>query len=488
MATESEVSIGGTYLGGTPRCIGDHQVMLFNASDLVAIGDVTDDSFSRAYQITIRELRRRLEALGYSLSQVQEQIVSTLKKGYTELSNDDIPQCRSFLDYGCSITVEQLIELARQWKNEDKDNYDYMAQFDLNNYPITMLNFIQGCSSEFLLPQNIWLHGYHFERLLCEVYSDEEIFKIDFTRLIHAGYYKPDSQPITDEFDRSLSQFNPLSFRLMEKLIAEESENLEFKTVVSGNPSKAIAQQLPKYLIGFLNGKGGQILFGVTDAGIVEGVMLNREARDELQRNIGAAISSITPNFPQAAVHVNLRPLISVGMEVEDRFVIEISVPSGKFNEMYFTHAGDTWVRHGTSTLPLKGHQLFVHICTRYSSADDLLRAIGQRVHTAMEEIRRLEQEGERSEAELAKKQSELLELRESVSSAWQLLKETDLICPICESPLAVRHSFTNNMSIGGKDIDADLEYIQYECGYAIRDDRDQPVSLCSKQSQESPK
>ncbi|WP_210692601.1 hypothetical protein, partial [Pseudomonas chlororaphis] len=181
---------------------------------------------------------------------------------------------------------------------------------------------------------------------------------------------------------------------------------------------------------------------------------------------------------------INLRPLISVGTEMEDKFVIDISVPSGKPNEMYFTHGGDTWVRHGTSTFALKGHQLFVHICTRYSSADDLLRVVGQRAHAAMEEIRRLEKDGERSEAELAKKQGELLALRESVSSTWQLLKETDLICPICESPLAIRHSFTDSISIGGKDIDADLEYIQYECGYATRDDRDQPVSLCSKQSQ----
>ncbi|MBP5090561.1 hypothetical protein HUS91_34590, partial [Pseudomonas chlororaphis] len=93
MATESEVSIGGTYLGGTAKRVGDHQAMLFNTSDLVAVGDITDDSFFRAYQITVRELRRRLEALGYSLTHVREHIVSTLQKGYGELSDDDIPQC-----------------------------------------------------------------------------------------------------------------------------------------------------------------------------------------------------------------------------------------------------------------------------------------------------------------------------------------------------------------------------------------------------------
>lgn len=483
MATESEVSIGGTYLGGTAKFVGDHQVQLFNASDLVAVGDAPDDSFFRAYQITVRELRRRLEALGYSLSYVREEIVATLKKGYLELNDSDAPQCKFFLDYGCSITVEQLIELARQWKNEDRTTYDYMEQFNLDNYSSALIDFVQGNSSELLLPsQNIWIHGYHFERLLCEVYSDDEIFQIDYTRLVRAGYYTPNAQPISNEFDRYLSQFNPLSFRLMETLTEEESESLEFKAVVSGSPSKTISQQLPKYLIGFLNSKGGRILFGVTDDGVVEGVKLNREERDKLQRNIAAAVSSITPNFPQSAVQVNRRPLISNGMEIEDRFVIEISVPSGKPNEMYFTHSGDTWVRHGTSTSVLKGHQLFVHICARYSSADDLLRVVRLRAHAAMEEIRRLEQEGEHFQGELEKKQGELSELRKNVSSAWQLLRETDLVCPICASPLAMRHSFTDSMSVGGKDIDADFEYLQYECGYSTRDDRNQPVAPCSKQ------
>lgn len=488
MATESVVSIGGTYIGGTAKLVGDQQVMLFNSSDLVAVDDIEDGSFFRAYQITVRELRRRLEALGYSLTHVREQIISTLQKGYKELSDDNPPQCKSFLDYGCKITIEQLIELARQWRNEDK-NYDYMAQFDLNNFPSTMLDFIQGCSSEFLLPsQNIWIHGYHFERLLCEIYSDEDIFQIEFTQLVRAGYYKPDDQPITNEFDRLLSQFNPLSVRLMETLEEEESETLEFKTVISGNPTKSIAQQLPKYLVGFLNGKGGRIVFGVTDAGVVEGVILNRERRDQLQRDVGAVVSSITPNLPRTAVQIRLRPVISVGAEIEDTFIIDISILSGRPNEMYFSSGGETWVRHGTSTYTLKGHQLFVHICTRYSSADDLLRAVGQRAHIAMEEIRRLQQDGERSKVELSKRQGELLSLRESMSSAWELLKETDLICPICESPLAIRHSFTETLSIAGKDIDADLEYIEYECGYATRDDCDQPVALCSKESQATTK
>lgn len=54
MATESEVSIGGTYLGGTPKRVGDQQAMLFNASDLVAVGETGDrPRFGFTYNRTV---------------------------------------------------------------------------------------------------------------------------------------------------------------------------------------------------------------------------------------------------------------------------------------------------------------------------------------------------------------------------------------------------------------------------------------------------
>ncbi|MGF6095743.1 RNA-binding domain-containing protein [Pseudomonas sp. 18175] len=485
MATESEVSIGGTYLGGTARYLGDEQASLFNSSDLVATGDIKDDSFRRVYSISIAELRRRLEALGYSLPQVRNEIVSNLRNGYKELEADAPTQCKEFLDYGCSITIEQLIELAQQWKTSDKSEWNYLSQFNMDNFPETLLEFIQGCSSELLLPsQNIWLHGHYFERLLCEVHTDDELFEIDFTQLIRAGYYKPDAQPISDDFDHSLTRFHPRAFRLMDTLTEEESDTLEFKSVSAGNPSKAIAKQLPKYLIGFLNNKGGQVLFGVSDAGIAEGVSLNRNDRDLLYREIAAATLCITPNIAQTEVKVELRPLISAGTEVSDKFVVDISVPCGRPNEMYFTTSGETWYRFGTTTNSLTGHKLFNHICARYSSADNLLRAVTQRYHAATDEIRRMEQDEARSQADLAEKKDELSALRESVSSAWKLLKETDLICPSCDSPIARRHSFEETLSIGGKDIGADCEYIEYTCGYSTRDDRTEPLSPCSNKAQ----
>ncbi|MBC3382626.1 RNA-binding domain-containing protein [Pseudomonas sp. SWRI179] len=485
MATESEVSIGGTYLGGTAKRVDDKYASLFNTADLVAIGDISDNSFFRAYEISVRELRRRLEALGYSLNQVHDDIISTLKKGYLELDEHCLPQCKPFLDYACSFSLDQLIDLAKAWKTQASHSYDYMEHLNTSNFQLHFLDFIQGCSSGLLLPsEDIWLDGFHFERLLCEIYDSEEIFELNFTRLIQAGYYKPDDCPIGDDFDETLSRFNPLSFRLREKLLEEESETLEFKSVNSKNSAKTIAQQFKRYLIGFLNSDGGRILFGVTDEGIVEGVKINRDERDELQRLLTATVHSISPSFPQNSIKIISRPLISSGSEVTDQFVVEIIIPKGRPNEMYFSSSGETWVRHGTSTCALEGHKLFVHICDRYCFADNLLSALNQRVHIALEEIRRLQQDGEKYKGELSSKTTELLDLRSNISSQLQLLKENDLLCPICESPLSTRTSFTQSMTIGGKEYDADIEYIQYECGYAVRDDQDEAVSSCSRPSQ----
>lgn len=481
MATESEVKIGGTYLCGTAKRIGDQQASLFNSSDLVITGDETAENFLRSYQITVKELRRRLESIGYSLPNVHSDIVDSLKKGYPLLTKDDFPQCRDFLDHGSKITIDELIKLVKNRGSLADFDFNPATQLDPKNFNKHLLEFIQGSILEFLIPsEKIWMSGFHFERLLCEAHSDDEIFEIDFTSLVRAGYYESDEQPISNEFDRQLSLFNSSYLIHLDKLTEEEGETLEFKTVESGNPSRAIAKQLPKYLIAFLNSQGGRIMFGVSDSGVVEGVSLKREDRDQLYKSITDVVSTISPPISQSSLIVSLRPIIRSGHELEDLFVVEISIPSGRPTEMYFTSSGDTWVRNGTTSSSLKGHSLFIHICSRYASADELLRVVTYRVQTAMDEIERLKLEGEKSKGEIAFKQNELTELRNNLTSTLSMLKATDLICPHCEAPIAKRDSYTRTAWFDGREHEADFEYLEYECGYATAEDLVAPVSKCS--------
>lgn len=361
MASGSSVLIGGYYLGGTDRYVGDSQARLFNSTDLVAVGNLGDKKFLRTYRMNIFELRRRLEAIGYSVDRVREDIATTLKKAYAELSDRELPQCRDFLDYGCAVTNEDLIELAQKWKTKKSDPVDCLFPFELDDFAAAMLQFVQGDIPIQIPNQSVWLQGHHFERLLCEVFEDDEILEIDFTSLVKAGYYKPDVPPLSDGYDKLLSQIDAQSLRLGERLTEEESEELEFKTVTGANPPKTIADQITKYVIGFLNRAGGKILFGVSDAGEVEGVKMDRSDRDELRKRINDACTTITPSFAIGSLTINYRPLISVGRQLEDQIVVEVIIPPGKSDEMYFK-GSDTWVRVGTQTRVLRGHELFVHI------------------------------------------------------------------------------------------------------------------------------
>lgn len=478
MGVESRVMIGGTYYAGTSKRLGGRQMDLFNADDLVAIGSITDDTFVRAYRISVRELRRRLEALGYTLQRVHQDITGTLRRALSELGNQASSQSKAFLGYGSTITMEQLIALLREWKG-DGPKFD---SHDPGDVPAVLIEYLQGSVRAELVPSEDSLvdDGYHFERLLCEVHDDQDLFEIDFTKLVRSGHYRPDDRPLGNQYDQLLSGVHPYSLRIGQRLIQEESDVLEYKSLSASNPCKAIAQAIDKYAIGFLNYKGGRILYGVTDDGIVDGVKLTRTDRDGLQRKLNEACQRITPRFSLSTMQVEFRPIIGSGGELPDLFVIEVSIPPGRATEMYFRDS-DTWVRVGTETRAIRGHELFVHICARYSSADDLLKTVNQRVYIATEEIARLKQDGERYEGELASKRAEMDDLRSTLSGAWRLLKETDMICPNCEAALKERSLFSEVYVAGnGSDFDADFELIEYECGYSVRTDRRSPLTPCT--------
>ncbi|MGO1000753.1 RNA-binding domain-containing protein [Lysobacter sp. CA196] len=456
--------------------MGGQQADLFNSTDLVATGDMGDGSLVRAYQISVSELRQRLEALGYSLDRVRADINATIRRGYAYLQVDDPPERKAFLDYGSTVTVKQLIALVREWKNDDS----HFWEFSSSNAPAVLLEFMRGGIRTEMWPNvHDGVDGYHFERLICEVHDDSDIFEIDFTDLVHRGHVKPDQRPLQDNYDHLLSQVSPRALRLGQRLSEEESDVLEFKGIESANPCRAIGDGLSKYIIGYLNHKGGRILYGVTDDGIVQGVALSRSHRDELSRRVNAVCANVTPRFSMDAINLEFRPIINLGKELPDTFVIELAVSPGKPNEMYFRQ-GDTWVRSGTETRSLKGHELFVHIAHRYSATDDSLRAFTESVLIATGEIARLKQEGERYEGELSNKHAEMEDMRSALSGVWKLLKETDMMCPKCEAAVKERHPFSEvHVVENGSLCEIDFEVIDYYCGYKVRTDQRDPVSPC---------
>ena len=62
-----------------------------------------------------------------------------------------------------------------------------------------------------------------------------------------------------------------------------EDDAHEFKGGLHGGPSRAISRVALRYLVGFLNSRGGTLYFGVSNGGLIRGVLLSLEAEDEMR-------------------------------------------------------------------------------------------------------------------------------------------------------------------------------------------------------------
>jgi hypothetical protein len=62
-------------------------------------------------------------------------------------------------------------------------------------------------------------------------------------------------------------------------------------------------------------------------------------------------------------------------------------------------------------------------------------------------------------------------------TSLVQLIKDSDLVCPECAAPLIRRESYTIFGESGGREVEADVGYVEYECGLSIN--HEDESSLC---------
>ena len=111
----------------------------------------------------------------------------------------------------------------------------------------------------------------------------------------------------------------------------------------------------------------------------------------------------------------------------------------------------------------------------REYTPDVLAQRLADRHKLLTEELERLTADHKTSQAEIAAKQTELEELRNEImffevqlTEAQDLLSENKLVCPYCNSPLAVKEYHTEFVEYDGREIDVEFEHIVYECGYEL--------------------
>lgn len=115
-------------------------------------------------------------------------------------------------------------------------------------------------------------------------------------------------------------------------------------------------------------------------------------------------------------------------------------------------------------------------------SPDVLAKTLSERIEIAINEIERLKLDGDKHKEEIAEKEDELIKSRGQLDALAELITDTDLVCPHCNSPLSQRAYYPIYGHVGGREVEADEEFSEYECGLVIRGGREE--SPCKKLKQ----
>lgn len=116
---------------------------------------------------------------------------------------------------------------------------------------------------------------------------------------------------------------------------------------------------------------------------------------------------------------------------------------------------------------------------------DALAKSLSERVERLLAELERLRGDSSLNKEEIAKKEAELVGVRERLVSLLTTIKDSDLLCPHCGAPLTQRTPYEVHGYAGGREVDAGVEYLEYECGLAINHQGE--VSPCGNTKQSHP-
>ncbi|UFS71767.1 hypothetical protein LPW11_06125 [Geomonas sp. RF6] len=118
-------------------------------------------------------------------------------------------------------------------------------------------------------------------------------------------------------------------------------------------------------------------------------------------------------------------------------------------------------------------------------SPDILIERLRKRVEIGNEEIHRLREDGEDYKGQLTEKEWQLQELVAKLNKITSLLETYELVCPKCKAPLLRREYHTIYGYVSGSEVEADVEYVEYECGFATKEGEDKPLSPCGRSTME---
>lgn len=165
-----------------------------------------------------------------------------------------------------------------------------------------------------------------------------------------------------DEGNESVKQFR--FFKNIAITLMEDHE-YEFKEIKGNNPKSSISSNVAEYATAFLNSHGGRIFYGITDDRVVKGFKADANMIDEIQKAVYSNLRNIEPGISSNLYGVIFHPLLNEnGEEIEDMYVLEVSVPvSRQKTDIHFNKGKELYIRSKGVKELLKGPEI-VHLST----------------------------------------------------------------------------------------------------------------------------
>ncbi len=140
----------------------------------------------------------------------------------------------------------------------------------------------------------------------------------------------------------------------------EEGDYVEFKEITSKRQVNTIVNHAEEYVLGFLNAQiEGDIYLGIDDSGIIQGVILNRNDRDEIGRNIPNKLRMTDPPIPHHYYTVTVHDILnSERARIEDLSIVQIHVIKTEDKELYRTSGGSVYLKKGSSCMKLTSEEI----------------------------------------------------------------------------------------------------------------------------------
>jgi Predicted transcriptional regulator containing an HTH domain and an uncharacterized domain shared with the mammalian protein Schlafen len=175
----------------------------------------------------------------------------------------------------------------------------------------------------------------------------------------------------------------PINFVQGETFHQEEGDSFEFKEITSKRPVNTILNHAEEYVLGFLNAQiEGYLYLGIDDSGIIQGVTLNRNDRDEISRSIPDKLRRTDPAIPHHYYEVKVHNVLnSEGKRIEDLCIVQIHVIKTEDKYPYRTSGGSMYLKKGSTCMKLNSQEIAKEMERRIQrnlrkKADDLDRKL----------------------------------------------------------------------------------------------------------------